>query len=268
LKSLYSYDATLPLEVQSTLVADSSKYQLHEVSFQSTLNQDVPGLLSIPKSGSNPHPVVILLHGVGDRKNVDYIEAGHNYFINAGYAVMRIDIYNHGERKTQDYNFDLRGDYKYWTRDLIRQTVIDLSRAVDFLETRPDIDSDRIGYYGISLGGMIGTIFSAMDSRVRAVVIAIAGGNLNFIYGTEALASKHLDYLSIIDPINFVELISPRPLLMINAEEDEVIPPLSSKLMFKKAKEPKEIIWYPATHKTVPLEKVYQDGIDWFNTYL
>ncbi|MFT4537514.1 MAG: cephalosporin-C deacetylase-like acetyl esterase [Saprospiraceae bacterium] len=268
LKSIYSYDTTLPLNEGSALLLDTTGYQIHSVRFHSIMNQEIPGLLSIPNTGESPHPVIILLHGVGDRKEVDYVEAGHKILIEAGYAVMRIDIYNHGQRTLQDYDFDLKGDYKYWTRDMIRQTVFDLFRTIDYLETRSDIDSNKIGFYGISLGGMIGTIFSGLEKRVGATVITIAGGNLNFIYGTEALASKHLDYLSIIDPINFVEMISPRPLLMINAEDDEVIPPLSSKLLYKKAKEPKEIKWYPATHKTVPLGQVFQDGIDWFNAYL
>jgi len=63
-------------------------------------------------------------------------------------------------------------------------------------------------------------------------------------------------------------MISPRPLLMINAENDEVIPPVTSKLLFKKANKPKEIIWYPTKHRSLPIDKAYPDGIRWFNNYL
>ena len=69
--------------------------------------------------------------------------------IKNGFAVFRIDIANHGERKRLDYPFDLTGPYKYWTRNILTQTVFDLRRAIDLLATRPEIDSERIGYYGI-----------------------------------------------------------------------------------------------------------------------
>jgi len=41
-----------------------------------------------------------------------------------------------------------------------------------------------------------------------------------------------------------------------------------SKLLYEKAKKPKNIIWYPVKHHTIPLEKVYQDGVNWFDKYL
>lgn len=264
----YAYDKALPLKDSVYQILDTSDYTLHYTTFYSVHNQKVTGLLSLPKTGKAPYPVIILLHGMGDRKSVDYVTSGNEYLTKAGYAVLRIDTHNHGDRKVDNYDFSLTDGLKYWTRNTISQTVFDLHRAVDFLETRADIDSERIGYYGISLGGIIGTIFCGLDERVKAPVIVIAGGSLNLLYGKDALKQEVLDYMSIIDPINFVEKIAPRPLLMINAENDEVIPPLTSKLLYQKAKEPKNIIWYPTTHKRVPLEQVYQDGINWFDEYL
>jgi hypothetical protein len=55
---------------------------------------------------------------------------------------------------------------------------------------------------------------------------------------------------------------------MINAENDEIVPPLTSKLLFKKAGEPKKIIWYPTTHRQVPQDKVYPEAIRWFKMHL
>jgi len=263
----YEYDHDLPLEDSVELISDSLGYELSSVVFTSVHNKRVTGLLSVPVD-PNPLPVVILLHGVGDRKTVDYIEAGHDYFVNSGFAVLRIDILNHGDRKEHDYDFNLTDGYRYWTRDIISQTVFDLRRSIDFLQTRKEIDFERIGYYGISLGGIIGTIFSGVDARVKAPVIALAGGNLSLMFGLDAFTEDTKDFFSIIDPINFVGQISPRPLLMINAENDEVIVPLTSKLLFKKANEPKEIIWYPSRHRDLPIDKAYPDGIEWFQKHL
>ena len=264
----YSYDRDLPLHDSVTLVSDSLNHLLYDVAFKSVHNKTVTGLLSVPKYAQTPLPVIILMHGLGDRVTVDYIEAGHSYFIESGYAVLRINIANHEDRLENDYDFSLTDGYRYWTRDIISQTVFDLRRSIDFLNTREEIDPERIGYYGISLGGIIGTVFCGVDERVKVPVIALAGGNLNLMFGLKALSDETMDFMSIIDPVNFVEKIHPRPFLMINAENDEVVPPATSKILFQKAKEPKNIIWYPSKHRDLPIEKAYPDGISWFQEYL
>ncbi len=264
----YEYDQDLPLLDSVYQIQDTTGNTLFYVTYRSVHDAEVTGLLALPENGKAPFPTIILMHGLGDRKTVDYIEAGNQYLLDAGYAVLRLDISNHGDRLKYDYNFDLTTGYRYWSRDIISQTVFDLRRAVDFIQTRDELDQDRIGYFGISLGGIIGTIFCSVENRIKVPVIVLAGGNLNLMFKSRALSSETKSYLSIIDPINFVKMISPRPLLMINAENDEVIPPFTSKLLYKKAKNPKEIIWYPTKHRSLPIDKAYPDGIRWFNTYL
>ena len=264
----YEYDQDLPLMDSVRLVKDTTDYTLFYLTYRSVHDTEVTGLLTLPGKRKAPFPTVILMHGLGDRKTVDYIEAGNKYLLDAGYAVLRLDISNHGDRFKYDYDFDLTAGYRYWTRDIVSQTVFDLRRAIDFIYTRKDLDHERIGYYGISLGGIIGTIFCSVEERVKVPVIVLAGGNLNLIFGMDVFSDDTKDYLSIIDPVNYVEMISPRPLLMINAENDDIVPPITSKLLFKAAKEPKEIIWYPAKHHDLPVKKVYNDGIRWFNEYL
>ena len=264
----YEYDQDLPLLDSVRQIQNTKGNTLFYVTYRSVHDAEVTGLLTLPENGKAPFPAVILMHGLGDRKTVDYIEAGNQYFLDAGYAVLRLDISNHGDRFKYDYDFDLTAGYRYWSRDIISQTVFDLRRAVDFIETRDELDQNRIGYFGISLGGIIGTIFCSVESRIKVPVIVLAGGNLNLMFRSQALSSEINSYLSIIDPINFVKMISPRPLLMINAENDEVIPPVTSKLLYKKAENPKEIIWYPTKHRSLPIDKAFPDGILWFNTYL
>ncbi len=264
----YQYDHDLPLLDSVRQIPDTTAYDLYYVTYRSVHDRRVTALLSLPEQVSRPVPVVLLLHGLGDRKTVDYIEAGNKYLLDAGYAVMRIDICNHGDRKVYDYDFDLTDGLRYWTRDMVAQTVFDLRRAIDFIETRPELDADKVGFMGISLGGITGTIFCGVDPRVKVPVIILAGGQLNLMFGEKALSQKTKDFLSVIDPINFVRMISPRPLLMINASHDDVIPPVTSKLLYRKAKKPKKIIWYPAKHHTLPIDKTYPAGIKWLDKYL
>ena len=264
----YDYDRDIPLKDSIKLIRNNDNSKLYSLTYRSIHNKKVTGLLSIPNNATKPLPVIILLHGKGDNKTVDYIEYGNDFFTEKGYAVLRIDISNHGDRTENKYEFDFTGKNKYWTRGIISQTVFDLRRAVDFIYSRKDLDNKKIGFFGISLGGITGAIFTGVDERVKVPVLVLAGGQLNLLYGKKALSSNAKDYTSIIEPKNFVAKISPRPLLMINAENDDIVPPLMSKLLYKKAGNPKNIIWYPAKHHTIPLEKVYQDGFNWFEKYL
>ena len=161
------------------------------------------GRRPVPITDSLPVPAVIFLHGGGDSKNVDYIQAGTKYLVDAGYAVLRIDIANHGERKIHDYDFDLTDGLKYWTRDIITQTVFDLRRGVDFLQSRPEIDGNRIGFFGISLGGSIGTVFCGVAERVKVPVIALAGVGLKLMFKVKELSAETAIYLRNTDSINF-----------------------------------------------------------------
>lgn len=264
----YGYDRAVPLEDSVQVISNNTGASVSRFFFTSVNEQRVTGLLSIPDSAKRPAPIVILIHGLGDSKEADYIRFGTRYFLDNGYAVLRIDLYGHGERKTRIFDFDLTGDYRYWTRNIITQSVFDLRRAVDFIEAQNDLDAQRIGYFGVSLGGIIGTLFCGVEERIKVPVIVLAGGQLNLLYEKQGFSSEAKDFVSMVEPLNFVDRIAPRPLLMLNAKNDEVVPPLMSKLLFRKARKPKEIIWYDAKHRDVPVDSVYADGVKWFKKYL
>ena len=264
----YDYDRDFPLQDSLNITSENGQYEMYSVVYYSVHNERVTGLLTIPRSGKAPYPVIIFLHGIKDDKMADYMQVGHQFLVDSGYAVLRIDGANHGERKRYEHKYNSIDGYRFWTRDLLAQTVFDLRRGIDFLEKRENIDANRIGYLGISLGGVIGTIFCGVEERVKVPVVALAGGGLQFVFKFDAFTSEVRNYISIIDPINFVGAIAPRPLLMINAEKDEVVPPMSSKLLFEKAAEPKKIIWYSTKHREVPQGEVYPEAIRWFKQYL
>lgn len=264
----YDYDRDFPLEDSLRLQQETLQYRMYYVTYRSFHEAVVTSLLTIPKGVSQPLPAIIFVHGIEDNKNKDYMQVGHKYLLDAGFAVLRIDIANHGDRHIHDYDYDMTKGYRYWTRDIIAQTVFDLRRAVDFLFTRPEIDRERIGYLGISFGGIIGTVFCGVDRRVKVPVIALAGGDFRLAFKFQALSKETGIYLSIIDPINFVGRISPRPLLMMNAEKDEIVPPILTKAMYRKAGEPKKIVWYPTKHRKIPLNKAFPEAVNWFKKYL
>ena len=80
--------------------------------------------------------------------------------------------------------------------------------------------------------------------------------------GLDGFGDEVTSMMAPIEPLNFVEKISPRPLLFINAENDEVIPKPMAMLLHAKAEEPKKIIWYNSKHHINPYD-AFGDAADW-----
>ena len=265
----YDYDANFPLHAQTTLLEATDVDSVFHVTYKSAHQQQVSALLSLPIFGKKPYPAIIFLHGLGDNKSADYMEYGDRAFARAGYAVFRIDYALHGERRDPDFTkFDLRRPYPFTTRNAIVQTVFDLRRAVDYLQTRRDIDKNKIGFMGISLGGITGAVFCAVEPRIKASVLALAGGGLRILFSYKMFSPKVDNLLAPIEPLNFVGKIAPRPVLFINARKDEIVPPMLAKKLQKAAGEPKKVIWYPTKHRKIPLKDSFQQAVDWFQKYL
>ena len=255
LKYFYDYDKYYPYDV----VIDTISSNLSHISYNSVHNNRVTALLSLPKTGKAPYPLAIIQHGLGDSKDTDYMVLGDSILSSKGFAVFRIDFAMHGERVPQRYKFK---GIDYTLRDAIEQTVFDLRRGLDYLDTRSDIDSTKTGYIGISLGGIAGTVFCGVDKRVEVPVICIAGGGMRMMEGVEGFGDKVTAMMAPIEPLNFVKGISPRPLLFINAEDDEIIPKPMAMLLHSKAEEPKEVIWYKSKHHINPY-RAFNDAADW-----
>ncbi|MDQ7064389.1 MAG: acetylxylan esterase [candidate division KSB1 bacterium] len=254
----YDYDRDFPLEAYVDTLGD----RLFHITYYSVNGKRVPALLSLPKARAAFYPVILMLHGIGDHKNADYMQIGDSIFSAAGFAVFRLDIDLHGERRLKNFSQKSANKFSYTLRNAMVQTVFDLRRAVDYLDTRDDIDSTRTAFLGISLGGIIGSVFCGVEPRVEYPMIALAGGGLRMALGTEGLSDRITNMLAPVEPLNFIHRITPRPILFLNATDDEVIPRTSTEMLFNAAKEPKQILWYKAPHHMPPVP-VFQDCVRW-----
>lgn len=265
LRHYYDYDKNLPLNEVKKIIIDLPDKIMWHISYHSVHNERVTALLTFPKQAKRPMPSIIYLHGIGDSKERDYMLLGDSLFVAAGFAVLRIDAQYHGERQIPGLDLNLLKDYPFAGRDGIVQTVFDLRRAVDLLEKEPDIDPSRTGFLGVSLGGIIGSVFVGVEDRIEYPIIALAGGGLKFLFGKRALSPKIRNMLAPIEPLNFIKKVQPRPLLFINAEHDEVVPKATTKTLYAAAGKPKDIRWYNSGH-IVDAEVVLKDCAEWFAT--
>jgi cephalosporin-C deacetylase-like acetyl esterase len=196
------------------------------------------------------------------------------------YCALSIDMWYHGERNIA--NKKMYSKHLYQMREGLAGSVIDLRRAVDFLDTRHDeVDQSRITYLGGSMGGILGALLAGVESRIKCPVLIVGGADWSYLVKnsivvqvdlsndgmSRSLADSAKRILAPVDPINTVHLISPRPLLMINAKHDILVNPASNKKMFLRAKPPRKIVWFASGHG-VPEDDALEIVIDWYNKYL
>ena len=134
--------------------------------------------------------------------------------------------------------------------------------ALDYLESQPGVDPDRL----ILLGGSVGAFYvvdaGALDPRPAAVVAFMGGGRIGSLidanlrsggYVNSRLVSAPLGWLTgllirPLEPTRLVGEIEPISYVQVNATEDERIPEWSARVLFDAARDPREMVWIPTIH--------------------
>jgi dienelactone hydrolase len=142
----------------------------------------VPMLILRPEKSAKPLPAVIVLHGTGGSMQ------GMRHFLKElaerGIIGVAIDARYHGERASgakgsAAYNAAVVRAWRTRPGEPMEHpfyydTCWDLWRVVDYLETRPEIDRQRLGMIGFSMGGIQTWMAASVDERIRVIVPAIA----------------------------------------------------------------------------------------------
>ncbi len=271
----------------------------YSVKFKGANDENIPAILTLPgkkapKAGtaagsasvmaSAPYPCVLLGHGIGGKKEDVFLLA--SFLAGKGYASFVMDTAGHGERPR------LGGKTVYQLsptefRTMCGETVADYRRAVDYLITRPDIDASRLGYCGISLGGILGGVFVGDEPRIKTAVLWAAGGNWGKLMTTSSLrgqinqsgattaAAKYTEkdaaaletILADVDPLNVLPKAAGRPLFFINGDKDMVVPVPCTEELYARVKEPKKRLVLPGGHIPDAL-RMTAETITFFNEHL
>lgn len=260
---MYDYDKTeLNAEIES--VNDSSENWVREkISYNAAYGSErVIAYLYLPKKkGNPPFQTIVYFPGsnsihqrsfenmsVGDLRNFDFI-------VKEGRAVMH-PIYKSTYERGDALNSDYPNETTFY-KDHVIMWVKDYRRSIDYLETRKDIAANKLAYYGYSWGGVMGSIIPAVENRLKASVLHVAG----FCY-EKALPE--------VDQINFITRVK-IPVLMLNGKYDHYFPVDSSQKPFFKLlgtrPEDKRQIIYEAGH-FVPRDQHIKETLDWLDRYL
>jgi fermentation-respiration switch protein FrsA (DUF1100 family) len=127
------------------------------VEFEGEGGVTLRGWLFVP-GAKGPAPAITMAHGYAGVKELG-LERFARAFAEAGFVVLLHDHRNFGASDGAE-----RGDVDPW------QQIADWRRAISFLESRPEVDADRIGIWGTSYAGGHAIVLGATDRRLRAVV--------------------------------------------------------------------------------------------------
>jgi dienelactone hydrolase len=251
----------VPLDASVTPGFDAAKppaVLTYSVRFKGANGEAVPGIFVTPGAAAGPKPTVLILHGLGGSKEQMYLAMVS--FAGRGFSVFAIDAAGHGKRTPINGKAVALLTLPEM-RQVSGQTVADLRRAVDWLETRPEVDKSRIGFLGVSLGGILGGVFAADEPRVKAAVLWAAGGDWGKLVTTsthpfaqtfrksgQTDAAKVRAAMADVDPLGTIAAISPRPLLFLNGDKDNVVPVACAEALYAAAREPKERVVLPGGH--------------------
>ncbi|HOZ48732.1 MAG TPA: alpha/beta hydrolase [Candidatus Hydrogenedentes bacterium] len=266
----YLADAPLNVVVRSEQKMES--FQRISFTYEGYQGRPVPSLMAIPLNVEPPYPVLVFLHGIGQEK--EFLDEVGDSFAKAGFAVATFDQYMQGERRLQGASKAEEG-LALWRRGAM--TINEARRMVDYLETRPDVDKDRVYLIGASYGAVTGATAAALDRRFRAVVLTYGGGDFTKLAASDEVVRAVGPFIVIVsrvaawftsafDPVRYVARISPRPIYFQNGNRDRIVVPSAALALYDAAKEPKEIKWYPSDHLDLDPEYIpiaIQDAIAW-----
>jgi len=254
-KTLYSYEKTA-LNEAVVSIDDSAEHWRHEtIVFDAAYgNERVIVHLYLPRNAAPPYQTVIYFPGNSALMLNRYHSRFPEFFLKSGRALL-YPIYK-GTYERNDGMPTNRPNRSLSYRDHVIWWTKDVSRSIDYLATREDIDSEKLTYYGFSWGAILGSLIPAVEQRFKTCVLVGGGFNVE-------------PALPEVDQINFAPHVK-MPVLMLNGRYDSVLPvDKSQKPMFKLLGTPekdKRHILFDSGH--LPREYVNEETLKWMDRYL
>jgi serine/threonine protein kinase/dienelactone hydrolase len=262
-KAQFSYDKTnLNAQVESR-DENSENWIQERITFDAAYGGErIIAILFLPKNTAPPYQTVIYFPGGQAiwRKSSKELESDMEFKVFLSFIVKngRAALYP-VYKGTMERNFERPTPWKNTHRqtEYRIQLVKDYKRCIDYLETRQDIDSQKLAYYGLSWGsGWPGVIIPAMEGRLKASVL-LSGGLRDI-----GLPEVH--------PINYVTRVK-TPTLMINGRYDSAfVYETSIKPLFDLLGTPdehKELKLYETDHIPPRIEFI-KETLAWLDRYL
>ena len=255
-KRQFSYDKT-DLKAMPHSVIDAPHWRREYLSIQAAYgNERLPIHLYLPKGSTPPYQPIFYFAGanaLSARTPEEISNRLMEYIVKSGRAVVLPAYAGTLERGPTPFLVPPAR-----SRDLGIQGVKDVSRSIDYLETRSDIDTSKLGFYGLSFGAIAGPLVLGAEPRFK-VAILVSGGTTAPV-------------LPEVDPWNYAPRVK-IPVLMLNGQDDSMFPLESRQVPFFRAlgtpERDKRHKTYPGGHVDfMHRMEVIKEALDWLNQYL
>jgi dienelactone hydrolase len=249
----------------------SGGYKREKFVFESRPGVGALGYLLMPTSAKGPLGTIVCIPGHGrgvddivgiDEQGRDRTERkGYEYdfaiqVVERGMAAVAIEPFGFGcrrDQKTKDKGATayacqpVAGSALLLGETMLGWRVYDTMRAIDWIETRPELNAKRVGCIGISGGGTCALFSAAVDTRIRG---ALVSGYLNTFRGCIMSMSHCIDnyvpgILNWAEMYDVAGLIAPRPLFSEGGDRDPIFPVETTRESFARVKKMYEVFGAP-----------------------
>src|SRR4030042_5922758 len=233
----------------------------------------IAGKLLRPKDGGSL-PALCICHGIPSGKPAHPEDGGYPHlaerFCSAGFVTA---IFNFRGTGSSGGNFDMMG----WVRDL--------EAIIEFLHKTPEVDNSRIYLMGFSGGAAISAYAAAHSQRVARLVLCACPAEFRKFTSPhrEDFSIEHFRQIGLIrdrvfprsvdewinsfregNPIRWIDRIAPRPLLILQGENDDLVEVEQAWRLYEKAQEPREIVIIEgAGHRLRLSDKAMAIALEW-----
>lgn len=257
-RRLYAYDQS-PLNVRSHAVDSTDLWVREYLTFDAAYGTERVGLyLYTPRGTPAPWQTVVYYPGSNSLwlDRFEQYSTGHAELVLRSGRAFAFPIYQSTFHRDDGFVFR-RQDATNTYRDHVVHWAKDLGRTIDYLETRDDIDADKLAYFGFSWGGMLAPVMLSIEPRLKVAVLGIPGLSL-------------LPTQPEVDAFNFVRRTS-QPVLMLSGEYDMIHPlETSARPMFELWNAPDDRKRHgvvPDGHE-IPYYLLAQEILAWLDRFL
>ncbi len=175
------FPARAPLNSRTIATVQREGYRIEKVIFESLPGVPVTGLLFLPDSPKfkPPYPAFLVTCGhSGNGKGSSDYQRGCVQGALQGFAAFIYDPISQGERTQEPPTAGVHGHNRFGVnaillgRSMAQMRIWDGMRAIDYMQARPEVRADRIGYMGNSGGGTMTSLIMAVEPRVKAAAPA------------------------------------------------------------------------------------------------
>lgn len=253
----FDYRLSLRFELRHTGV------DVYDLAFPSPVETSIPenntvhAEYFVPK-GPGPFPAVLVLDILDGQQVVARGEA--LWLARSGVAALVVYMAHYGPRRPEGSRVRFLSTNITHSLESVRQTVLDCRCAAAWLAGRPEVDANRLGIVGTSLGSFISAVTAAAEPRIKNVCLLLSGGALVDSFFDHPLAKPYTKPLDAIggkavlkriiapaDPITYAGQLKGKRLLMVAASRDEVVPPKAASALWEATGRQK-IIWVDTSH--------------------